>query len=212
MRVAIISKTAIIASPRTGSTTLANIFVSQGLSVCNEPFNRLLPVNYCFDLKNKGVLAVDELYGDYDVLKHLCGQCDFLVDRHICNNYKHIVLKRKNLIMCAVSFCFYILGKRNNVLGSFDFLLDCYKRVSVIESYNSGKVVYFEDLIGNDGIYEVSSIFEYCGYEIKDKTLLKLELDKGKSYHQMDREKCEMMLSDKNNSFYMSKLLEYING
>lgn len=210
--VAIIKKTALLASPRTGSTTLANIFVSQGFSVFYEPFNSSLPVNFCTELKNQGCACIDKLYNQYDILKHLCGQGDFSVDDYFCKNYITILIKRRNLQECALSFCAYILEKKKCVLNSFNFLLQCYRRVCLIDQYSSGKILYFEDLIGIHGMNEVEKIFEYCGYNIKDSNLLKMELEKGRDYHKKDRISCDNFLSDSNNKFYYDKLKEYCNN
>ena len=169
----------IFASPRSGSTTLANMIASQGYSVCYEPFNHVLKKEYYHKLIKEGEGVIPSLMENYDCVKHLSGHGGERIDRCLLK-YKSMILKRKNIIKSALSYCISskigiwkakeLVGGEFDKLGSIDIMhiRAAMGRIRHINKYNADKVVYYEDLYGNESKKEISDIFDYFGISIKN--------------------------------------------
>jgi hypothetical protein len=192
------SKLAIIACPRSGSTTLANCFMSQGLSVCHEPFNSYLSNNYLKSLEKGISCAVGDVFEKHNVIKHLSCQGSCEVDSYLIENYKTIVLRRKNKLDCALSFFSYLCEKTKRDIKDYNYFLGCYERVSSIDAVMGGYEIFFEDLISSSGMVLLERLFELFGFTIRDKNLLQKVIDDGIIYHDEDKKNISEMFSSLN--------------
>ena len=178
----------IFASPRSGSTSLADMIASQGYSVCYEPFNPVLRGIYYDILKKEGVGTISQLMGEYDCVKHLSGHGGELVDRTLLG-YKSIILRRRNILQAALSYCISsrigVWKARQLVGGEYDSIGEIaiphvYRaigRIRHIEKYRADKVVYYEDLYGENWEEQLRGIFDYFGIVMSDKDAIGYFMD-----------------------------------
>jgi len=173
------SKAVIFANPRSGSTTLADIIGSQGYSVCYEPFNPALKKVYYHRLREEGLSVIPSIMENYDCVKHLSCHGGLLVDKSLLE-YKSLILKRKNILKAALSYCIStkigvwkareLSGNEFDNIGEINLMnIRCaIGRMLYINKYKAEEVVFYEDLYGSDWENELKSIFEYFGFLIKD--------------------------------------------
>ena len=170
----------IFASPRSGSTTLADIIASQGYSVCYEPFNPVLKSLYYDRLRKEGISGIPSLMENFDCVKHLSGHGGEIVDRKLLS-HKSLILKRRNILKSALSYCISskigiwkareLVGSEFDNIGVIDVMSvrAAIGRIRHIEKYNADKVVFYEDLYCSSGWEEeLKGIFDYFGIAIKD--------------------------------------------
>jgi len=185
----------ILAHARSGSTTLFNIFLSQGVNIFCEPFNHNSIMKYLIHWgKNDFESALDIILSEYKGFKHLFCFSTMEQTELIKSKCNTIFLYRENILDSAVSL---VLAFKTNVWLHSDKHVDYEKEKVYIKpeevqySINhlnklvklkdeSCYIVKYEDLYYSDKERQkkiIEEMFEFAGCEIIDYEKIERLLD-----------------------------------
>ena len=178
----------IFAHARSASTSLAKVFMSQGVPLLYEPFNPTLKNNSAYFCKNIGIRnACKKIYKCHAFgLKHLSDSVDSGDNLYLIRNHRTIYLYREDMLNSALSWTLaeqtkvydLVLAKQKyqnttyrldpNIFLSLLFRL---KKHMTYKSQEDMLVVSYEDLLcmGHDNKKNaLHRIFEHAGVRLRN--------------------------------------------
>lgn len=188
----------IICEPRSGSTSLYNIFKEyHNLNLIYEPFNSLkkyipLIVDSPYYSPHNLHKFLEDIKLKYDGFKHLCHHLSFQQNQLIINNFKCIYLYRENLFESILSYCLagqtgvwdneQYDGIKKNIplkMNTYIQTIEQYKKYyHNRKKYKNCLFISYEDVYCRRTGY--NSICEYIGMKSLDIVLEKLKYNKYK--------------------------------